>query len=338
MLTERQEQILIKIVEEYVRTAEPVGSKVLATLPEFGLSSATIRNEMAVLEEMGLIVKTHTSSGRIPSEEGYRRYVKLILQERQKAKDVEKIFPLIDEIFTRDMVSREQAVKESMALVTELTNYASVVLGGSSYNSRIKKLQFVQLQDRFAVILMVTDQGYVESKKIIIPEDINISEIEKVINLLNELLYDCPISEIDNTIKEKLSESDIRSRIDYYDQLISIFVRAFTEMAKDKYYLSGQSKIIKQPEFQDLDKIEALVSAIERQEIFKVVNLNEHGITVKIGRENQIKAMEDCTVISVPFENELGERGAIAVIGPTRMDYRNVIPLLEYISKALRKM
>ncbi|HHU55570.1 MAG TPA: hypothetical protein GXZ48_02610 [Acholeplasmataceae bacterium] len=225
-----------------------------------------------------------------------------------------------------------------MALVTELTNYATVVLGGSSYNSRIKKLQFVQLKGRFAVILMVTDQGYVESKKIIIPEDININEIEKVINLLNDMLYDCPIAEIDRVIKEKLLENDIRSRIEYYDELISIFVRAFTKMAKDKYFLSGQSKIIKQPEFQDLEKIESLVAAIERQEIIKVVDLSKEGITVKIGSENQIKAMEDCTVISVPFENELGEKGAIAIIGPTRMDYRNIIPLLEYISKNLRKL
>lgn len=338
MLTERQKQVLKKIVENYVKTTEPVGSKFLAALPEFELSSATIRNEMAILEEKGLIIKTHTSSGRIPSEDGYRFYVKTILEENDDNEKNNHVYPMIDEIFEREMINREQAVKESMSLVTNLTNYASVVLGGSAYNSKIKKLSFVHLRNGYAVILMVTDQGYVESKKILIPEDIDAFELEKVINILNDALYDCPISEIDETLKAKFSNENIRAKVEYYDELISIFVRAFTKMAKDKYFLSGQSKIINQPEFRDdIEKVQELVSAIEKQEIFKVVNLNHEGITVKIGRDNQIKAMEDCTVISVPFENEVGERGAIALIGPIRMDYRNVIPLLKYISKTLQK-
>lgn len=335
MLSSRQKKVLKFIVEEYVKTNEPVGSKTLTNYPEFSYSSATIRNDMAELEDLGLIVKTHTSSGRIPSEEGYRVYVKELLSEKDSYNDT---FPMIDEIFSREEANREQAVRESMALVSDLTNYASVVLGSAAYNSRIKKLQIVQLNDRYAVLLMVTDQGYVESKKIIIPEDISKRNIEKVISLLNDLLYDCPISDIERTLKRKMQEKNLQDAMEYYDDLVGLFVKTFTNMAQDKYFLSGQSNILSQPEFQNVSKVKSLMEAIEKEEIFRVINLNSKGITVKIGQDNEVKAMTDCTVITVPYESDIGERGAIAVIGPTRMEYQKVIPLLDYIAKNLRKM
>ncbi|MDD4212104.1 MAG: heat-inducible transcriptional repressor HrcA [Bacilli bacterium] len=334
MLSPRQKKVLKWIVEEYVRTAEPVGSKSLASLPDFGYSSATIRNDMAYLEELGLIIKTHSSSGRVPSELGYRLYVQDIIEHQEDSPS----FPMIDEIFEQELISREQAIKESMALVTEITNYASLVLGSAAYRSKIKKLQFVKINDGLGVLLMVTDQGYVESKKIIIPDEIHAEDLDKVIAILNEILHDCPISQIDTILREKLNERNMDERIEYYDELVGILVSAFTKMAQDKYFLSGQTNILKQPEFQSVDKVRELLDVIEKQEILQVVDLNHTGITVKIGQENEIKAMEDCTVISISYENEMGERGAIAVIGPKRMEYQKVIPLLEYISKNLRKL
>lgn len=334
MLSLRQKRILKWIVEEYVRTAEPIGSKTLTTIPDLAFSSATIRNDMSYLEELGLIQKPHTSSGRIPTELGYKTYVQDIINNQNPQEE----FPLIDEIFEQVLISREQAIKESMSLVTEITNYASLVLGGAAYRSKIKRLQFVRINNNLGVLLMVTDQGYVESKKIIIPEDIHIEDLEKVINILNEILHDCPISEIDSMLKAKLAETDLGQRMEYYDELIGILVGAFTKMAQDKYYFSGKSNIFKQPEFQSIEKARRLLDVIETQEILHAVDLNQSGITVKIGQENEIKAMEDCTVISVSYENENGERGAIAVIGPKRMQYKKVIPLLDYIARNLRKL
>ncbi|HNZ50821.1 MAG TPA: heat-inducible transcriptional repressor HrcA [Bacilli bacterium] len=337
MLSTRQTMVLKAIVEEYVKTNEPVGSKTLTSRPEFALnvSPATIRNDMAELEQYGLILKTHTSSGRIPSEEGYRVYVQEILNK--KTPEI-KEFPLIDEIFERDLISREQAIKESMALVTELTNYAAVVLGAASYNAKIKNIQFISLTERYAVIMLVTDHGYVESKKIIVPEDISIRDIERTIDFLNDILFDCPISRIDEKIKQYLEDDNFNAYISYYDDLISALVRMFTEMVQDKYFLSGQSKILSQPEFQNIGKVQDLLTAIEQREIIKAVDMSERGISVRIGRDNQIQAMRDCTVITVPYELENGERGAIAVIGPTRMEYQKVIPLLEYIAKNIKKV
>lgn len=333
MLSDRQMKILNWIVEEYVKTAEPVGSKTLSSLPEFQYSSATIRNDMAVLEEQGYLLKTHTSSGRIPSVKGYKLYVSGVLNNKEETKE----FPMIDEIFKRHETSKDDAIKESMTLVSQLTNYASVALGKSSYNARIKNLQIVRLSDFAAVMVMVTDQGYVESKKILIPDAINFRDIEKVIKLLNQSLHDCPISEIDSKLKEIQSYDDIQKSIEYYDELVGVFIRAVSEMVRDKYFVSGQTNILNFPEFQDINKVRQIFDVMNEKDIFKVVRINNNNITVNIGQDNQIKAMEDCTVISVPYDNGNGQRGAIAVIGPTRMEYQKIIPLLDYIAKYLGK-
>lgn len=335
MLSERQKMVLKAIVEEYVQTNEPVGSKTLVNLHGLNVSSATIRNDMALLEQHGLIEKTHSSSGRIPSEAGYRYYVQMILSERE---DTVKSFPLIDQIFNKHLLSQEEAIKESMSLVAELTNYATIVLGAQSQNSRIKKIQLVALDERRAVILLVTNQGYVESKKIFIPEELNIRDLEKVVLLLNDILQDCLVTEIDKTIKAKLTDERIKSYITYYDELVSTFVRVFTEMVQDKYFLSGQSNILSLPEFQDVNKVKEFLNAIENQDILKVVETTAEGITVRIGQENTVQALKDCTVITVPYELPDGKRGAIAVLGPTRMEYQKIIPLLEYIAENIKKV
>lgn len=335
MLSERQKLVLKAIVEEYVQSNEPVGSKSLVNVYGLNVSSATIRNDMAFLEQQGLIEKTHSSSGRIPSENGYRYYVQMILTEREQEV---KSFPLIDQIFRRHISSREEAIKESMSLVAELTNYATIVLGSQSHNSRIKKIQLVALDDRRAVVLIVTNHGYVESKKILIPDYLNIRDLEKVCLILNDILKDCLITDIDKAIKAHMSDGKIRAYLDYYDELVSTFVRIFTDMVQDKYFLTGQSNILSLPEFQDVNKVKDFLNAIENQEILKVVETSSDRITVRIGQENTVQALKDCTVITVPYELDDGKRGAIAVLGPTRMEYQKIIPLLEYIAENIKKV
>lgn len=341
MLTERQKKVLSAIIEEFVKTNEPVGSKSLTERPELMLdySSATIRNEMAYLEEMGYLMKTHTSSGRVPSEEGYRFYVSEIVNNKsiKMAQDIET-FPLVDDIIERNILSREQAIQESMSLVAEMTKYTAVVMGPSGYNAKIRKIQFVHLYECYAVILMVTDKGNVESKKIIIPEYINIKDVEKVIAYLNNILYDCPIADIYNRIKEEADNSHIRDYISYYDELVAAFVRTLTSMAKDDVYTSGKNNIFSQPEFKDMNKIKDLLMTIEQEEFAKIVSYTDEGLTVKIGNDNELSVMKDCSVVSVPYELSNGDIGRIAIIGPMRMEYQKIIPLLEYIAKNIKKI
>lgn len=186
--------------------------------------------------------------------------------------------------------------------------------------------------------MIVTKDGYVESKKIYVPEEFNIRDVEKVVLLLNGILEDCLMTEIDKTIKAHLTDEKIRGYITYYDDLVSTFVRVFTEMVQDKFYLSGQSNILNFPEFQDVNKVKEFLNAVESQDILKVVETSADGITVRIGQENTVQALKDCTVITVPYELDNGKRGAIAVLGPTRMAYHKIIPLLEYIAENIKKV
>lgn len=335
MLSERQKLVLKAIVEEYVKSNEPVGSRTLSKRSELAFSPATIRNDMADLGDMSYLEKAHVSSGRIPSEKGYRFYVEEILKTRdQKEFD----FPMIDEIFSMRNISKEDAITRSMALVSDLTNYAALTLGKSALCSKIKKLEFISLQDRFAIILMVTDQGHVESKRIIVPEGISVKEINRVVSVLDEVLHDCLISEIEEKIKLSVENEAIREFLVYREDLVNAFVTAFSEMASDKYHVTGQSNILSQPEFQNIEQARAFFEAIENKEIFKIIKADSSGITVRIGQENEIKAMQNCTVITVPYASSTGERGAISVIGPTRMEYNKIIPILEYIAQHVKKI
>lgn len=335
MLSDRQKLVLKAIIEEYVKTNEPVGSRTLSKRDELAFSPATLRNDMADLEDLGYLEKTHTSSGRVPSEKGYRLYVEEILNEKETT---QYTFPMIDDIFKRSELSKEDAINESMALVSNLTNYATVVLGQTALNSKIKKLQFISLQDRFAIILMITDQGHVESKRIIVPDGLSIREIEKVVNILDEVLHDCLVSEIEDKIKYEIDNEDIHDFLVYREDLVNAFVSAFSEMVKDRYSVKGQTNILAQPEFQNVEKMRELLNAIEQKEILKVIRYDDSGITIRIGQENEVKALQDCTVITVPYVSASGERGAISVFGPTRMEYDKIIPLLDYIAKNIKKI
>ena len=225
-----------------------------------------------------------------------------------------------------------------MALVADLTHYTSVAMGSSGVNARIRKLQFVPLYGKYAVILMVTDKGNVESKKIIIPDMISNDEVEKVIIYLNKILYDCPISDIYERIRNSNEEIGIRDYIAYYDELIAAFVRTLTNMAKDDVFMSGKNNIFSQPEFKDTEKIKEILTTIEDEDFVKAVSFSDNSIQVRIGNENELSVMKDCSVVSVPYELDNGEVGRIAVIGPMRMEYQKIIPLLEYIAKNIKKL
>ena len=335
MITERQKLVLIGIVEEYVKTNEPVGSLVLSKRPELNFSTATLRNDMAELEELGYLEKMHTSSGRVPSEKGYRLYVEEIMRRNETANDD---FPMLDEIFERPNISLEQALYESMDMVSQLTNYASIALGKTAYTSRIKKLEFISLKGNQAVILMVTDHGHVESKKILIPEVVSPRELEQVVNVLDEILQNVLVSDIKNVINNPNLNDEIRDYLNYHSELVNTFLDAFMNMAADKYHLAGQYNMLSQPEFQDIEKVKSLFNAMERKNILRVINTDASGLTIKIGTENEIKVMENCSVVTVPYETKEGSVGTISILGPTRMEYVKVIPLLEHIAKNIKKV
>ncbi|MDF2699584.1 MAG: heat-inducible transcriptional repressor HrcA [Haloplasmataceae bacterium] len=334
MLTERQIKILVTIIEEFVKSADPIGSRTLSKMVHLPYSPATIRNEMADLEELGYLEKTHSSSGRVPSEKGYRFYVDHI-QNNQEFNSVE--YTPINEIFNKKDIERDEAIKEAVKLLSDITNYTSINLGPSSYNSKVAKFQFVPLTEKNAVLVLITDNGHVESRNIILPDGINIKEVEKVINVMNETLVNCYVSDIPDKLNFEIKPY-LKSFMDYHELLFDSILRAFSTIVNDQYYLSGRNNIFQQPEFQDIDKLQQLMVAFEDTNMLKIIKSDNNQMQIRIGHENHMDAMQDCTVITVPYQISDNEFGSIAVVGPTRMEYSKVIPLLEYIAKNISKL
>lgn len=335
MLTERQINILISIIKEFVRTAEPVGSRTLSKMSHIPFSSATIRNEMADLEEMGYLEKTHTSSGRIPSEKGYRFYVDYLDRHRQYDLSIE--LEPIDLLFQRRSIERDETIREAVRLLSDLTKYTAIALGPTAFSNRVKKFQFVPLTDHSGVLILITDKGHVESKNIYLPRHIDVREFERVIVFMNETLTGTLVEDIPYRLNYELKPY-LKRFMDYYEKLIDALVQSLSTIMSDQYYLSGKDHIFQQPEFQDIDQLREILTTLDNMEILRVISADTDGLQVRIGRENRIEAMKNCTVITVPYELSDGERGAIAVIGPTRMEYSKVIPLVEYIAENLSKL
>lgn len=334
MLTDRQKLILKAIVEEYVATAIPVSSSSLTKKPYLGFSSALIRLEMATLEELGYLEKTHTSSGRVPSEKGYKYYVDYLVTRDES---VTEDFPLIDEIFRKREIEKEQAIKEAINLLSELTNYTSLVVG-SSEKMLVKKIDCIPLSERDAVILIVTSDGHIQNQTITIPDGMSINDLKEVVSSLNELLVDVPINRVESILNNKCAEIEIKNFMEFHEKLIDTFIEAFQRLANDNFYYSGMTNVLEQPEFNDINKARHFIRALEDDSLLKLVDNTENGLRVQIGIENEIISMDDCTIISVPYQISDDEVGKVAVIGPTRMQYKKVIPLVEYIAKNMSKL
>lgn len=327
MLNNRQQNILRIIVEEFIQSAEPVGSK-NAALEALGFSSATIRNDMAVLEALGYLEKTHTSSGRIPSDKGYRYYVDEILKVNQPK---ESNYPKVDELLGNYLLGNDEVLKKALETISEMTKYTSMILTPSDARSLVKKIELVKIAANEALIMIVTDSGHVEKRKLFM-DGMEIDELHKVVHILNDLLINTPVGDIANRLAYELSQSDLKEYLQYHQALIEAFVRAFSKFNEQQFFMSGQYNLLYEPEFNDVNKMRRYIEAIENKDIFRLIDTKTKGVTVKIGLENSVQFLENCTVISIPYQIPTGEQGAIAVIGPRRMNYKRVIPLLEYLA------
>jgi heat-inducible transcriptional repressor len=334
MLTERQELVLKLIVEEYIKTAEPIGSRTLSKMLDY--SPATIRNEMADLEELGFIEKTHTSSGRIPSDKGYHYYIDKILENGEM---YDESFNIIDQMFDNMDVHRDEAIKHATVLLSQLTNYTTIALGTDAYASKVKKIELVPLSDETSLLLIITNLGHVESKQIQVPENTTMDDMKRVIEIFNDILRDTPIGQVSEKLHYEINHERIKDIMAYNQTIIDTFLEAFTKFTQSKYYLSGQTKVLYQPEFSNVDRVRELMTFFEQNDIFKLVeNTDKQGITVRIGRENHVQAMRDCTVITVPYQLNEKDTGTIAIVGPTRMEYQKVIPLVKYLASHISKL
>ncbi|RDW21754.1 heat-inducible transcriptional repressor HrcA [Oceanobacillus chungangensis] len=331
MLTERQLLILQVITDEFIETAHPVGSRAISKKGTIPYSAATIRNEMADLEEMGFLEKTHSSSGRIPSELGYRYYVDHLIAPNPLHKEVNIIKSIIEDGF----YEFEQIVQMSAELLSELTNYTSIILGPELMETKLKQLQIVTLSPQTAVAILITDTGHVEHRSFKVPSTINPSDLEKMVNILNERLKGVPIIHMDEIFHNEVAQL-MKLYIRDYDNSYAYLKDIFVYDHPVKLYISGKSNILMQPEFNDVGKIRTFFTMMEDEdEIINLLKNSHHGIKVTIGNENKVEAIKDLSLITAPYQLTNDQIGTIALIGPTRMEYRKVISLLNGLSKEM---
>ncbi|MGM9970398.1 MAG: heat-inducible transcriptional repressor HrcA [Anaeroplasma sp.] len=335
VLTDRQKLILKAIIEEYVSTNEPVGSKALTDKPYLSFSSATIRYEMQHLEEIGFLKKTHTSSGRIPSEIGYRYYVDhLVIRDDY----VVEYYKYVDDIFANEYLSKDETIKKIAEFLSELTGYYAAVIGSPSDLSRVMKLEIVPLSDNEAMLLIVTSSGSVQYQKIIIPSGYKMDDLLRIIQMFDNAMYNHSVYEIRDILSNEASKPRIRQMVDFRDDILNFMIKAFTRFLNGETYESGLSKLFNQPEFQDHRTMQKIIRAIETEIIKDVGVGSDGGVKIHIGTENLCDGLEECSIITMPFAINENENGSIVLVGPTRMNYRATIPLLEYVAKSMTKL
>jgi heat-inducible transcriptional repressor len=332
VLTDRQLLILQVVIDDFIRSAQPVGSRALSKREEINFSSATIRNEMADLEELGFIEKTHSSSGRIPSEKGYRYYVDHLLSPQMlTADDMRKV----KSVFAERIVELEAVVQKSAQILSEMTNLTSIVLGPHVVNHKLKQIQMIPLSSETAVAIIVTDTGHVESKTLTLPGSVNPSDIEKMVNILNERLAGVPIIELQDKMYKEVATL-LRTHIENYEQLLGILQNALRLKMGEKAFIGGKTNMLSHPEFHDVGKVQSLLRMMEQeQQLYQLLRGHGAGIDVKIGRENEVSEMENCSLITASYSIGDEQIGTVAILGPTRMPYSRVISLLELISSNL---
>ena len=333
MLEERQNKLLREIVESYIKTARPVGSKALCE--KLNCSSATIRNEMAILEGLGYIEKNHISSGRVPSEKGYKYYVDNLMKPKELSG--EDILNL-QTIFSNKDLQLSDAINKCMDMISDLTNYTSIVLGKSSKENLLQQVSIIPLGNNKVVALVCTDKGIVESKQFNIDVTIDIAEVVKTSEIINKMLFGTPIDEVNERLEFEIKPI-ISKQIDQYEKVYGIFYDAFNDFIKNSanVHISGKSKIFNQPEYQDAKDIKKLVNKFDDESLIKKIDESSDSKDIKIyiGDENEFD--DDVTIIKSKYHVK-GEEGTIAIVGPKRMEYDRVVGLLDYINKYIEDL
>ncbi|WP_096434585.1 heat-inducible transcriptional repressor HrcA [Alteribacter populi] len=335
MLTERQLLILKVIIDDYVCYAEPVGSRSLSKREDMNFSPATIRNEMADLEELGFLEKPHSSAGRIPSQKGYRYFVDHMLSPTMLSKnEVADIRFMYEEKF----VEFEKLIQHSAKILSSLTSYTSIVLGPEVFESTLKQIQLVPISKDSAVAIIVTDTGHVENQAVSIPEGLDITEIEKIVNILNERLKGVPLIHLRHKLTTEI-RNVLAKYVDRYDKAMEMLNETFKQTNNEKVFYAGKTNILSQPEFNDVDRVRDLFNIFEEDALVsKLFRSDEHGIKIKIGEENRFAPFDECSVITATYSIDGKHMGTVGILGPTRMEYQRVVGVLDFFSKDLTQL
>ena len=333
-LDDRKVTILKAIIKTYLETGEPVGSRTISKYSDLNLSSATIRNEMSDLEEMGYIVQPHTSAGRIPSDKGYRLYVDHIMEEKNH--EVQELKDLMIERTDK----MEQVLKQVVKVLAANTNYATMVSAPTYHRNKLKFIQLSKVTATQILAVIMIEGNIVRNKVIDVTEELDQETVLKLNILLNSVLNGLSIEEINLAMIQNLKE-----QAGIHSELVGSVIDAVAEVIHSEdeveIYTSGATNIFRYPELSDNGKASELINAFEeKQQLTNLVtqtleNEDNKGIQVYIGQETPIQSMKDCSVVTATYELGEGLQGTIGIIGPKRMDYENVLKTLKTLTEQL---
>lgn len=333
-LDARKEKILKAIIQTYLETGEPVGSRTISKYTDLNLSSATIRNEMSDLEELGYILQPHTSAGRIPSDKGYRLYVDALMEEKRQ--EVAEIKELMIEKTNK----MEKVLQQVVKVLAANTNYATMITGPSYNQNKVKFIQLSKVNEDQLLAVIVVEGNLVKNQILNLEEPMDDEQILKLNLLLNTQLNGLTVQEINLSLISRMKEqAGIHSKV--VSDVLGAVAEAIDVEEDVQVYTSGATNIFKYPELADSARASELISALEEKkalaDMVKEAEAveNSTGIQVYIGSETPVSTMKDCSVVTATYELGQGMRGTIGIIGPKRMDYENVVDNLKTLKVQL---
>jgi len=337
-LNERMKTILTAVVHRYITTAEPVSSAIIAEKYNLDLSTATIRHEMYLLEKYDYLWQPHTSSGRIPTDKGYRFYVdNLMIKSHLREKEKKEIIQIYNK--SKEF---EETMKITSQLLSKLTNNIGVVLAPVIYNDLVKNIQFIPVGSNRILTIIITDTGLICQKIIKVSGEINKDRLNYLSNFINSKLVeeDVNLTNLNNLLIEELDKIiSFQERFNYIHKFLE---ECFDfEYSENKVYLDGRMNIIKHPEFKETDKLNYILSLIEEENVLANTIRRYLGVRktkIIIGKESKLKEMQNCSLVTSEYRIKGKSAGAIGILGPTRMDYPRMVSIAEYISDKLSEI
>lgn len=330
----RKAQVLRALVGHYVRSGEPVGSKTLVEQYDLKVSSATVRNDLAALEDAGLIYQPHTSAGRIPTDAGYRLFVDSI-SDRGKLPSGEA--QRIRRFFSEPRWALEDALRETAALLSGITTHAAVVFAPALDRSVVRHLHLVNLGEKRVMLVVVTDTGRVENHVLRLEDDLDPEELDDAAEMLNRLVDGTPIEEVAGTVAASVERFPLELR----PTVVSVAKLLHDELSDregERVFLEGTSNIVDEQKFSDLETVRQVIGALEHRRLLLEMlaeGIAASGVSVRIGAENPVVGMQACAVVTAPYGTDDHPIGSLGVVGPTRMDYSRTMAAVYEIANQL---
>jgi heat-inducible transcriptional repressor len=337
-LDARKRLVLQAVVEDYVQSAEPVGSRSLARKHSFGVSPATIRIEMADLEEMGYLEQPHTSAGRIPSDKGYRFYVDRLMGRPRLDPEVASHVRFVLERRVRGM---EWLIQQTVRLLASMTDYACLAVGPGVEDAKLKRLGTVPIGAGAALLVLVTDQGTVHHRLLEVPRDMDQEELDACVAVLEERLAGLSLARLELGLLEEVAR-DVQARRAVLEQVFAFLLEELPSPGEDegRIFVSGTARVAGQPEFRDLERLRTLMSILEEERLVQELLWEEDaddGIGVVIGEEHQVAKARDLALVVAALPLGSGVRARIGVLGPKRMEYARVLAILAEVQETLER-